>query len=232
MTGQELLDQMDARSRDLEFPVLDNANWDYAAGRVRGFRAGSRIAIVFELVIFQPGSLQFLIDTYAFGDLPSSPGGYGGSSTLLTEVEGHPLWNEDGTWIIPAPVRVVRLHDQLVLATEPGASADGIDHELAVTLSVGDGASEGDFALALARELGLRALIPDRLVAELIPELVHAPEVARLSGWDHPNVARGELPSASGALRALAGFLTGERAELSHDRRRDNSDRRHWSVRE
>ncbi|MBB4635618.1 DUF7003 family protein [Longimicrobium terrae] len=226
----DLLKELDTKAETFEFPVLDNANWDYGGGRIRGFRAGDKVALVFELMVFLPGSLQFLVDIYAFGDLLQRDGGYSGSWTLFSELAEHPLWDGEGEWISGASNMVVALNEaQVVEAAAPGTSWTR-PGAIQVRLSAGDERAEGDLIAALARELGMRVLVPDETLFEHVPELVATDEVARLSCWDHPDVAEGELPSASRSLQALVSFLLNKTTRLEHDHEGDNSDRRSWSA--
>ncbi len=232
MTSAELLKTMDSKAEEFEFPVLDNASWDYAGGRIRAFRRGAEVAVVFELLVFQPGSHQFLTDVYAYGDLLRHPGGYVTSWTLLSEVPSHPLFDEDGEWRRDVPVRRVSVNGITVVANRQGVTEVSAEGEIGVQLSWGDDAAEGDFVLALARELGMRMLVPEGKLLEAVPELAGAEEVARLSRWDHPDVAAGALPSSSRAVAGLAALLTREADDLPRDPLRDNSDRRFWVARE
>jgi hypothetical protein len=224
MTSRELLALMDAAVADYSFPMLDNSAWDYAGGRVRGFRSGSKVAIAFELMVYQPGSLEFLLVIYSYGDLLPNPSGtYTGAGALLSEDPAFPLWDEDGAWIRERNEWRVSLNGRTVTTTTSFTAGED-----SVRFSDGDASSEGSFVAALARELGMRTVLPDRRLLELVPDLAEAKEVARLSSWEHPDVAADEVPSRCQSFRDLAEFLAGESQSLVLEHRRDNSDRRFW----
>lgn len=226
MTSSEILALLDDRAREFKFPVLDNANWRFAAGRVRAFREGEGWGLTFEILTYYAQSSSFQVNIYAYGPLLGGlPSGYITSVLVVEESPEDLLWGDDGEWLVNgkeeilvqvngAPIRIRCAH--------PGQASD----ERALVLAHGDCVYEAAFLRALARELGLSQLIPDRILRSATP-IPAVSEVARLVNWDHPDIAGGESPSASRALQALARLLSGEVDRVDFDHATDNT---YWQL--
>ena len=51
-SSDSILRELAAKAATFDFPVLDNANWRYVTGRLRGFKSAESWGMVFELFIF------------------------------------------------------------------------------------------------------------------------------------------------------------------------------------
>lgn len=229
MDAKTFLAQLAAYAAEFDFPVLDNANWRFASGRMRAFRAEGRFALTFELLIFQTQGVEFVVVVYGYGSLLGDEEGHVGALSAITELPDSPLWGNEGEWLWDVPKRLISVHGEALAVLEhavPMAVADGSRET--VVLSHGDSVDEAAFVRALARELGLDRMLPAARLFEVLPQLATVTEVLRLSNWDHPDVVGGGQPSDSIAITQAAMLLTDEIDAFTYDHSRDNVDWRLW----
>ncbi len=211
-TSEQILGVLAERARSFDFPALDSANVTLLAARVRCFSRNDDWAIVFEWLGFSEAELAFPIDIYAYGSL------LGAQAFAIRQAEGVAIdpdsWTAVSEWD-PGGSIAVRLGAERI---EVGT---GIRNENALKLSHGDLEDEVAFGRALVREIGLARLLPDDALFAALPQLRDAVESARLSDWDHPDVAGGQSPKQSKAMVACARFLAGESSEVEYDHTAD-----------
>jgi hypothetical protein len=225
MNSADILQELDRRAAAFEFPVLDNANAHFIAGRFRGFRAHGDWALAFEVLVFAPQERAIVTDVYVYGPLA----GDGGWALIqvggVQELPSTPLWDADGFWIVAPGVREVDI------GTGRLRIACGVPAKHAVGLDRAACKDEVSFTRALLEEVGLEALMPLNMMFDLVPGLAVAEELFRLTNWDHPDVAGDERPSASLAIEAAARIVAGESSILDYDHSRDNLDSSRWDER-
>jgi hypothetical protein len=225
MSSIDILQELDRRAATFEFPVLDNANAHFIAGRFRGFRAQRDWGLAFEVLVFAPQERAIVTDVYVYGPLA------GDESWALTQVGGiqelpsSPLWDVNGFWIASVGIREVEI------ATGKIRVACGVPAKQAVSLDRAACNDEVSFTRALIGEVGLEPLMPVNLVFDLVPGLAVAEEVFRLTNWDHPDVAGEERPSDSLAIAAGARIVAFESPTFDYDHSRDNLDAPLWDER-
>lgn len=229
MNSRAALSALREKAAEFDFPVLDNANWDFVAGRMRGFRQGTEWALTFEMLIFQVPARDFCTTVYSYGSLPGTGDGYSGSISVVEELPDHPLWDDDGEWIAGCRERTVTIHGEPVVITVGAGLPDTLlSAGQTLRLSHGDDADEATFLRSLTRELGLKQMMPEADIFKLLPSLQDAVEVIRLTNWDHPDVAGEQTPADSHAVSAAVAFLCGEAPGFSYDHSHDNVDWRQW----
>jgi hypothetical protein len=228
ISSVEILALLDARAEEFDFPVLDNANWRFAAGRVRAFRDGDEWGLTFEILAYYEQTSSFEVDVYAYGPLADgAPGGFVTSVPVIEESPDDPLWGDDGTWLVDGKDEVVLRLNGAPLRIRCARSGRISDHRTLV-LAHGDCSDEAAFLRALAREAGLGRLMPDTVLWSAT-RLTAESEVARAVNWDHPDIAGEELPSESRALRALAQLLSNEVDRFDFDHSNDNTYWQAWA---
>jgi hypothetical protein len=227
-TSDEILSTLAVAAADFDFPVLDNAYWKLAAGRMRGFRSDEKWALVFEILVFHTQASEFWVVIYGYGTLIGDRQGFLNSVPAIEEQPGHPLWSDDGEWIGSKALKVA-VHGTLLQALTVDLSTDAYSaSDEVVVLSSGDNLEEGAFARALVRDLGLRRMIPDNLVIQIAPHLINAVETLRLTNWEHPDIAGGQEPSDSESIVSAARVLAGETNHFSQEPTRNNVHWFHW----
>ena len=219
----EILDVLSESAERFDFPILDNANWNYVTGRIRGFRAGTDWGLTFELFIFNVPAACFCIQVYGYGPLINSAAEDLGAIEVVSECSDDPLWDDDGNWRPWSGARDVVIAGRLVRVSTSAEST----HDL--MLSAGDADNELRFAAALIRELGCAIVFGDDPVKRLGIDIPRSSEVFRLAAWDHPDVAGGATIRESKALLAAATALSGDESAWKYDHARDNSDWRFWA---
>jgi hypothetical protein len=229
MTSKELLTELFERAQHYDFPVLDNAYWKLISGRLRGFRQGSDVALVFEMFIFQTQAQAFLVNIYAYGTLIGGTQGDVGAFPAISEAPHCPLWDDQGEWRPNLPSRTVSVNETLLsVVNDPRILIQDLGSIERIVLSEGDAADEAAFGRAIAREIGLSRVMPEKYILETCPSLANATEIVRLSNWDHPDVIAGQPPSDSVAITQVAALLAGERDSISYDHKGDNVYWRFW----
>lgn len=207
-TSKEILKLLDERAAVFEFPVLNNAHWDYIGGRLRGFRVKDRWALIFEVLVFNEPELAIVTQLYGYGpdfgpdqwDHKEMPG--------IESVPDSPLWDASGCWIVGADVKNVVINGEFYRISCGASLPDSIHLERE------DCDSEAAFARALCRRLGFQRIVPLDNAVRSFPQLSHGTEVFVIGEWDHPDIAAGQLPSDSITLAACAAVLCGESATL------------------
>ena len=218
-----ILDELDQRASEFRFPVLDNANARFIAGRMRGFRLAEDWSLVFEVRVFSPGEIAIVVDVYAFGTLVGPTRWKLFQTGGLDEVADAPLWDDDGLWIRSrAQHRVILAGQEIVVSCRQGSVGD-------ISLPDEDCADEIRFTRSLIKRVGLEKLVPRHVLIDNLPALGVASELFSIVNWDHPDLSRGEKPSESEALRAAAKLLSGETSALIYDHYLDNLESPRWN---
>jgi hypothetical protein len=228
MTSIEILAELSQRAAEFDFPILDNTYWDLIAGRVRAFRSGEDTALVFEFLIFHTQAQAFLLNVHAYGSLVHSPRADRGGLSYISELPESPLWDQDGEWLRDLASRTVSVNGARVTVIERNPDSSASASGDIVHLGHGDAIDERAFGRAVARELGLTRSMPDECIFTLLPQLSDAPEIVRLSNWDHPDILGGQQPSDSVALSELAKLLARETERVEYDHALDNVEWRAW----
>jgi hypothetical protein len=220
-TSGQILKELQNHAERFEFPILDNANWRYIAGRLRGFHQGHDWALTFELFIYQTAASAFAVQVYGYGPLVESDSSDLGAIEIVSECADDPLWDEEGRWTgaLDGSKDVIVAGRLVRVSTKANVPYD-------VVLSLGDTRDELTFGAALMRELGRVQLLPESSLSAVNLRLQPENEILRLSDWDHPDIAAGASVSTSRALVGAARILSGEDGELQYDHSRDNT---HWS---
>jgi hypothetical protein len=222
-TSAEILDFLEQRAQKFEFPVLDNANAHFIAGRFRGLRRGDDWGLMFELLVFASQERAIVTDVYAYGPL------IGGDDWSLIQVGGideakeTPLWDKNGNWVATPGLRLISVGGKEIKVS------CGLHLIGAIGLEAGDCLNEIRFTKAVVERIGLEKLVPEHVVFDQLPGFAVAEQLFSLTNWDHPDVAAGESPRESAAIVAAAKVVSGEAKSLAYDHSRDNLDAEKWT---
>ena len=201
-TASQILRQLDRSARAFEFPMLDNAYVRLADVRLTAFRSPSEWLIAFEdIALFQERTFANTVSAY--GNEIARPGTQLGIDDLITPAPGHPIWDEDGNFLLDSWDFTIAIDGKVRRFTpsrEDYARA-GVD--------VDAGGPDAAKMLRL-----LTVLVPDELFlsdARLLEVCGRADaslkRFLQLDDWQHPDIADDELPRDSICLRNLAAAL-------------------------
>lgn len=219
-----ILRELDARAARFEFPVLDNANVHFIGGRFRGLSSQRGWLMLFEILVFDPVDRAIVADVYAYG-APAGPTGFRlFQSGGLDPDPDHPWWDAEGNWIVEPSGTTVRVGGRLRRVGLRGRDSSDIQVQRA------DLANEIEFGRALLKTCGFEELVPSREVDANLDLSEDWRELFRLGDWDHPDVAGGERPSDSVAIRAGASVLCGESALLFYRGENANLNSERWAA--
>lgn len=215
-----MLEQMDRRAADYDFPILDNVNYPFARARLGAYRSEDEWLVTFQVLAWEADSPVFVDQLFAFGNRLRKPG-LRSADEIVQESARRPLVDDDGEF-------AGDLHDFTVVIR---------GRERHMTPSSEEYSAAG---------INLRSRMPAmlkliRLLAHQIPDELFIPEgevpkqcgrrglssFLQLGEWEHPDVTGGKAPSASGCLRSLAAALAaGDRDRYECPEKRHNT---HWS---
>jgi hypothetical protein len=195
----QILRQLDRYASEFDFPMLDNAYVELADMRLTAFRNASEWLIVFEDVgVFQEHT--FMNTVSAYGNRVQEPGTQLGVDDIITPASDHPIWDDDGNFLLdPANFEVV-INGQARRFTPSREEYEraGVDVD-----------SDVPDAVKILRLLTF--LMPDQFFlsdARLLEICGRGDSSLKrflqLDDWRHPDIAAGELPSESVCLRNLA----------------------------
>ncbi len=224
-TAYEILQRLDYHASQFEFPVLDNVNAIFVGGRLRGLRFGADWALLFEILVLDPLDRSIVADVYCYGPVHCPhPWRLFQSGGVEQDPEA-PLWTDSGDWVVPSFGTIVRLGGRrLRVGTSSGPRGD-------IEMKGEELSTEGAFCDALLRKLGFEELVPSAQVDAVVSGGRLVSELFRASDWDHPDVAGGDAPSQSLALRAAARSLAGEAANFDYHGENANLTHAKWRLR-
>lgn len=237
-TAREILAVLDACAEDFTFPMLDNGYVYLAATRLSLFASPADWAMVIEVFGFSPRAGLPDMTSYTFGSRVVREKGesdFVTSKAWRNYLAVHPHDEmrsafplEKGDWLDPESPELVRSGARSVhlrgRAVRLPARAAYAKHSIELT----DASRVHTFELArflaatdrdavLATQAERRASVPPELESLLV-----------LDEWHHPDLVKGQPPSATETFRQLARVL--ETGDLAHYRTSElaNTHWRHW----
>jgi hypothetical protein len=94
LNTKQIFEDLDKHASEFNFPVLDNANVEFAAARLSAFQGGEDWLIVFEVLGFSTKEIEFVDDLYAFGSCVEREGFVGEEIPLRSSPE-QPLFDAE-----------------------------------------------------------------------------------------------------------------------------------------
>ncbi|SRR5712692_7949657 len=227
MNTKQILEDLDKHAAEFNFPVLDNAYVEFAAGRLSAFRGAKDWLIVFEVLGFSTREVEFVDDLYAYGSCVGREGLIG-EEILLTSLPGQPLFSAEtneciadwSRWSVSvggekmsfSPSREEYAEAGIVIDRRPGPG----------TLS------EIELLRFLVHRLGgSRLFMSDRTLLSHFPMFMELSKFIQTTRWQHPDVSDEESPSKNVSIRSLLEALA-QRDPSLFEQGRPNTDWKFW----
>jgi len=222
MDERDILGQLDARDRDLDFPGLANVNYPLATARLTAFRGPDEWLIAFEIIAYAVKEGGFVNVVFAYGNRLEEPG-WQTQIPVVTPAPNQPIWDRKGEFLLDlSDFQVeVRGSKQTFSPTANDYARAGIrpDSEMAPPLQL-------IRFLAYLRP-GQLFLTDSELLEAVGAKDSKAQRFLQLDDWRHPDATEDERPSTSPCLRTLAKALAAGNASLYECS--DQAKNTHWS---
>lgn len=226
MTEREILDELDQQARQSNFPGLGNTNYPLAKARLTAFRSPSEWLMTFELVAYGEKEAEFVDVVHAYGNRVDGPG-WRGQVPVVTPAAGHPMWDDDGNFLLDLSdfEVVVRGKPERFTPSARDYARAGIR-------------ADADMPPPLELIRFLAHLAPGRLFltdAELLEAAGRTgsglKRFLQLDDWHHPDPIEKELPSTTPCLRRLAEALANnDPSRYACPDKEKNTHWSHWEV--
>lgn len=202
-TSSDILKQLDACARAFTFPMLDNGYVYLADTRLTAYRDETRWALVIEVLGYgarEGGHDGMNNALYCFGNcLGRPPGTANGDFLALTgDAPDAPTFTEDFSTVVRASARSLLIRGREVpLDLSPESlAAHGVN------LVEPPHVTGADLLRRLVPEHRPELLASEAELRQRVP--ADLPQLLRLDGWRHPDLAANELPSASPTFQMIA----------------------------
>ena len=223
-TKDEILQQLDACTRNFTFPMLDNGYIYLADVRLSLFCDQARWAMVIEVVgyNYRAGGHDGIHNClHCYGNCLRRPPGTANEDFLSVSEDGLdcPTFVNEFDSVVREDARTIRLRDQDV----PIAFTYDMLTENGIELAEPPEIMAADLLRWLVLEHRELLLATEQELRERIPE--DLPLILQLNEWYHPDVVNDELPSVHETFRMLADVLvTGDSSHY----RPTNASNTHW----
>lgn len=191
-----ILNELDTHAKQFDFPVLDNANWCVGDVRLSAF-AGQDWLLVFEILVFNFRSFEFVNTVYAYGsNLVHS--GYQTSLRLLDISEDSPFEDELGNDILDIEdfTLVINGENKRFSPSKSDFESLGLPMNLLMQ------PTERMFRYVCA-VMHPRFFLSVSELCKLLGSS-EIPLILQLTQWSHPDIAAGELPSQNECMKQIA----------------------------
>jgi hypothetical protein len=226
-TRDEILQQLDACTRDFTFPMLDNGYIYLADVRLSLFRDQARWVIVIEVVGYnhRAGGHDGIENClHCYGNCLLRPPGTANEDFLSVTEDGvdGPTFDDDYDSIVLDAAKTIRLRDKVVPIDFTYDMLAELGIELAEPPEI-TGADLLRWLVLTHREL---LLATEQELRERVPQ--DLPLVLRLDQWCHPDIVNDELPSNHETFRMLADILVTGDTSYYQPTNAPNTDWRNW----
>jgi len=207
MNTKQIFEDLDKHASEFNFPVLDNANVEFAAARLSAFQGGEDWLIVFEVLGFSTKEIEFVDDLYAFGSCVEREGFVGEEIPLRSSPE-QPLFDAETNECIADwshwSIRVGK--EEMSFSPTSGEYTDA---GIVIDREPGRGSlSEIELLRFLVHRLGeTRFFMTDQDLLSHFPKCKSPDKFIQTTQWQHPNVAEEETPSNNTSIRSLVEAL-------------------------
>ena len=222
-----MLQDFDKHASEFNFPVLDNANLEYAAARLSAFEHGKDWLITFEVLGFSESEVEFVNDLYGFGSCLERQGLIG-QEIPLCSTSTRPLYDlETNNCIADWSRWSVRIGNE-----EMSFSPTSEEYAQAGII-LGDRApgkgtlSEIEILRFLVYRMGKKHFfMSDTGLLSHFPGCKKSRKFIQTYQWEHPDIANGEKPSRNVSIRSLADALSKKNPTLFDE----GITNTHWSY--
>lgn len=202
----QILNQLDACARAFTFPMLDNGYVYLGDVRLTAYCDERRWALVIEVLGYgtrEGGHDGVNNALYCFGNCLMRPPGTANEDFLSVTSDGPegPTFEDEFGFYVRPEARSILIRDELVALDLTPEALTAREIELVDSPRV----NGAEMLRSLLPEHREALLAGDEELRSRLPS--DLPEVLRLSGWHHPDVAGNELPSGSPTFQMIADVL-------------------------
>jgi hypothetical protein len=203
---EQIFADLDKHASEFNFPVLDNANVEFAATRLTAFEGAGNWLLVFEVLGFSTQEVAFVDDLYAFGSCVEKEG-FVGERILLASTPKEPLFDKETNefeadwshWSIDLGGQIMSFTPSRNEYAQAGITIDRPPGRGTLT--------EIELLRFLVHKLGDRLFMNDSELLSHFPRCKSLSKFIQTTRWRHPDIADGEKPSETISLRSLVEAL-------------------------